>query len=159
MTTEAYPKIAKLFLIIPLLAGLLTIVEQFLPLQKVRTVVERKSVSESSKSGTTYSIAFSDNNDQFTEAIYNKVHEGYAVTLEVLYFSKEVKTIQLPGSSDIMGNSTSEVYFQLGIALVFIVFSVYFLRKNFYTNKNYRYIVLLCVIGFMSLIRILSLNF
>lgn len=158
MTAEAYHKIAKVFLVIPLLAGLLTIAEQFLPLQKVSTVVEYKSVSESAKSGLTYSIDFSENNDQFTEEIYNQVKEGDAVNLEVLYFTKEVKTLQLPGSV-VLENSTSEVYFQLGMALAFIIFSVYFLRKNFFTNKNYRYIVLLCLIGLVSLIRIISLNF
>ena len=158
MTAEQYHKIAKIFLFIPLLAGLLIIAEQFLPLQKVTKVVESKRVSESSKSGTTYSIDFLDNNDQFTEDIYNKVNEGDAVNLELLYFSKEVKTIQLPGSV-VMENSTSEVYFQLGIALAFIIFSVYFIRKNFFTNKNYRYLVILCLIGLVSLIRILFLNF
>ncbi|WP_147406866.1 MULTISPECIES: hypothetical protein [unclassified Flavobacterium] len=159
MTAETYQKIAKVFLIIPLIAGLLTIVEQFLPLQKVTTIVESKRISESTKSGLTYSIDFSDNNDQFIPEIYNQVKQGDKVNLEILYFTKEVKTLQLPESGIVLENSTNEVYFQLGIALVFVVFSGYFLRKNFFTNKNYRYIVILCLIGIVTLIRIISLNF
>lgn len=157
MTAEQYHKIAKFFLLIPLLTGLLTIAEQFLPLQKVSTVVAYKSVRDSSKSGTTYSIDFVGNNDQFTEEIYNTVNEGDTVNLEVMYFTKEVKTLQLPGSV-VLENSTSEIYFQLGIALAFILFGVCFLRKNYLTKKNIIYIVLLCVVSLVSLMRIISLN-
>lgn len=158
MHYEKYYKIAKFSLIIPLLVGLITITEQFLPFQKVAETVEYKHVSKSLKSGTTYSIDFTNNNDQFTEQIYNAVSEGNKVTLETRYFSKEVNSLQLENSTILYQNDTSEIYFLLGIAIAFIVFSVYFLRKPFYTNKNYKFIIFVCLFGFISLIRILKLN-
>ncbi len=158
MNPERYYTLAKITLVIPLLTGLITIVEQFLPLQKVATVIENKRVSERERFGSkTYSIDFAGNNDQFTEAIYNQVNEGDAVALEVMYFSKEVKTIQR-AEGPVWANDTNEVYFQLGMALVFTAASVYFLRRRYYTNKNYRYIALLCIISLVGLIRIINLN-
>jgi hypothetical protein len=158
MHYEKYYKLAKFSLIIPLVVGLITIAEQFLPLQKVSETVEYKHVSKSLKSGTTYSIDFTHNNDQFTEEIYNAVSEGNSVILETRYFSKEVNTLQPENSTKIYQNNTSEIYFLLGIAIAFIAFSVYFLRKPFYTNKNYKYIIFVCLFGVVSLIRILKLN-
>ena len=96
MDTEKYYTLAKTALLIPFIAGLLTLAEQFLPLQKMDTVAVYKHQSRSAKLGnTTYSIDFTNNNDQFTETIYNKVNEGDEVTLQVLYFTKEVQNIQL----------------------------------------------------------------
>jgi len=158
MNTEKLYLPAKIALLIPFLVGLLTVAELFLPLQKVNTVVESKRITESSKSGTTYSVDFLNNNDQFTEAIYNKLQEEDDVVLQVMRFSKEVKTVQLRGSSEVMENSTNEVYFQIGFAVVFLAVSGYFLRKRYYTNKNYRIIVIVSLIGLVSLIRIISLN-
>lgn len=159
MTSEQYTKIAKIALIIPLLTGLLTLTEYLLPLQQVTTVVASKRISNTNKLGnTTYSIHFEHNNDQFTESIYNAVNEGDTVQLQVLRFSKEVKTLQASKSPVILENNTSEVYFQLGFAVVFIAFSSYYLRRKYLTNKNYRYIVLLSLMGLVSLIRIISLN-
>lgn len=157
MSTEKYFTLAKIALLIPLVSGLITITELFLPLQKKETVVESKHTSENKLGNTTYSINFLDGNDQFTEEIYNMINEGDSVQLEVMYFTKEVKTLQLKGGT-VMSNNTSEIYFQLGFALVFIGFSIFFLRKKYYTNKNYRYIVVVCLIGLVSLIRVINLN-
>lgn len=159
MNATHYYKIAKIALFIPLITGLITIVEQFLPLQEVTTTVEYKHTSNNAKfSGTTYSIDFVNNNDQFTEEIYNSVMEGDTVNLKVLYFSKEVKTIQPINSKVVMENNTNEYIAHLGIALVMIGFSVYFIRRKYYTNKNYRYIIFVCIFGLASLIRIINLN-
>lgn len=159
MNATHYYKIAKIALFIPLLAGLITIIEQFLPLQEVTTTVEYKHTSNGAKfSGITYSIDFVNNNDQFTEEIYNTVMEGDTVNLKVLYFSKEVKTIQPISSKVVMENNTNEFIAHLGIALVMIGFSVYFIRREYYTNKNYRYIIFVCIFGLASLIRIINLN-
>ena len=159
MNATHYYKIAKIALFIPLLAGLITIIEQFLPLQEVTTTVEYKRTSEGAKfSGTTYSIDFINNNDQFTEEIYNTVMEGDTVNLKVLYFSKEVKSIQPIRNQVVMKNNTNEFIAQLGFALVFITFSVYFIRRKYYTNKNYRYIIFVCIFGLVNLIRIINLN-
>lgn len=159
MNSEKFFIPAKIGLLIPLIVGLLMLSEMFLPLQKVSTVVESKHIKESPKTGTTYSIDFVGNNDQFTEEVYNKVQEGDDVSLEVLLFSKEVKTIQLQKGGPVMENDTSEVYFQLGFAVAFVAASIFFLRKKYYTNKNYRYIVVVILFGLVSFIRILSLNF
>jgi hypothetical protein len=158
MDTEKYYTLAKTALIIPFIAGLLTLAEQFLPLQKMETVVEYKHTSRSAKLGnTTYSIDFVNNNDQFTEAIYNQVNEGDEVTLQVLYFTKEVQTIQLP-NGQVLKNDTAEIYFLIGFTLAFLGFSIYFWRKKYYTVKQYRYITILCLMGLFSLIRIINLN-
>ena len=158
MDTEKYYTLAKTALIIPFISGLLTLAEQFLPLQKMETVVEYKHTSRSAKLGnTTYSIDFVNNNDQFTEAIYNQVNEGDEVTLQVLYFTKEVQTIQLP-NGQVLKNDTAEIYFLLGFTLAFLGFSIYFWRKKYYTGKQYRYIAILCFMGLFSLIRIINLN-
>lgn len=159
MTSTDYYKLAKIALLIPLLAGLITIIEQFLPLQEVTSTVKYKHSSAGAKfSGTTYSIDFGNNNDQFTEEIYNKVMEGDTVNLKVLYFSKEVRTIRPISSQIVFENNTKEFIPQLGFAIVFIVFSLYHLRRKYYTNKNYRFIAIVCFFGLVNLIRIINLN-
>ena len=159
MAALNYYKIAKFFLLIPIITGTISMVELFLPLEKITTVVDYKRISERKRFGTTtHSIDFVTYNDQFTEEIYNAVNEGDTVNLEVLRFSKEVRTLQLKNKPVIMENATNEVYFQIGMSLAFIGLAVFFIRKGYYTNTNYRYIVFLCVISFGSLIRILSLN-
>ena len=80
------------------------------------------------------------------------------MNLEVLRFSKEVRTLQLKNNPVILKNATNEIYFQIGMALAFIGLGVFFIRKGYYTNTNYRYIIFLCIISFGSLLRILSLN-
>lgn len=158
MDTEKYYTLAKTALLIPFIAGLLTLAEQFLPLQTMETVVEYKHTSRSAKLGnTTYSIDFTNNNDQFTETIYNKVNEGDKVSLQVLYFTKEVQTIRLP-NGEVLKNDTMEVYFLWGFTLAFLGFSVFFWRKKYYTVKQNRYIAILCLMGIFSLIRIINLN-
>lgn len=158
MDTEKYYTLAKTALLIPFIAGLLTLAEQFLPLQTMETVVEYKHTSRSAKLGnTTYSIDFTNNNDQFTKTIYNKVNEGDKVSLQVLYFTKEVQTIRLP-NGEVLKNDTMEVYFLWGFTLAFLGFSVFFWRKKYYTVKQYRYIAILCLMGIFSLIRIINLN-
>jgi hypothetical protein len=158
MDTEKYYTLAKTALLIPFIAGLLTLAEQFLPLQKMDTVAVYKHQSRSAKLGnTTYSIDFTNNNDQFTETIYNKVNEGDEVTLQVLYFTKEVQNIQLP-NGQVLKNDTMEMYFLWGFTLAFLGFSVFFWRKKYYTVKQYRYIAILCLMGLVSLIRIINLN-
>lgn len=158
MDTEKYYTLAKTALLIPFIAGLLTLAEQFLPLQTMETVVEYKHTGRSAKLGnTTYSIDFTNNNDQFTETIYNKVNEGDNVSLQVLYFTKEVQTIRLP-NGEVLKNDTMEVYFLWGFTLAFLGFSVFFWRKKYYTVKQYRYIAILCLMGIFSLIRIINLN-
>ena len=158
MTSEQYAKIAKVALVIPLLLGLMTIIELALPLQKMTEVVTYKHTSSGKLDTTTYSVDFENLNDQFTPTIYDAVHEGDTVTLEVLYVSKEVKTIQLPNSKVALENDTNEVYFQLAISIALVVFSGYFLRRNYLTSKNYRYIIILCLISVGMLIRIIKLN-
>jgi len=158
MTSEQYAKIAKVALVIPLLLGLMTIIELALPLQKMTEVVTYKHTSSGKLNTTTYSVDFENLNDQFTPTIYDAVHEGDTVTLEVLYVSKEVKTIQLPNSKVALENDTNEVYFQLAISIALVVFSGYFLRRNYLTSKNYRYIIILCLISVGMLIRIIKLN-
>lgn len=159
MTSETYYKLAKVFLFLPLLAGLLILIEQVLPLQTINTYIESKSVSERQKYGTkTFSIYFENFSEQFTEEIYNTVNEGDEVILQASYFDKEVKTLQIKGSNLVMKNDTSEIYFQLGIAIALFVFSVFYLRKEYYTNKQYRYILFLCLFGLASLIRIINVN-
>ncbi len=159
MEANKYYTIAKIVLLIPLVTGLLTVVDLILPLQKVTTTVEHKKISERQRFGTTtYSIDFANNNDQFTEEIYNAVTVGDPVVLETLYLSKEVKTLRPQNSTVILENNTSEIYFQMGMALAFIGFGSFFLRKAYYTKKNYRYIIIVSIISFFSLIRIITLN-
>jgi len=158
MAALNYYKIAKFFLFIPLLVGTLVIVEQFLPYQKVTAIVDYKSNRDNKFGMTTYSIDFDDANDQFVEEIYNAVKEDDEVVLNVSYFSKEVKKVQLKNNPIEMYNATNEIYFQLGMALAFIGFGSFFLRKSYFTNKNYKYIIFLCCFSLVSLIRIINLN-
>lgn len=158
MASLNYYKIAKFFLFIPILVGTLTVIEQFLPYQKVTTFVEHKSTSTNKFGMITYSIDFENTNDQFTKKIYDVVQEGNEVVLQVSYFSKEVKTLQVKNNALVMDNDTMEIYFQLGAALAFIGFGSFFLRKSYYTNTNYKYLIFLCFISFVSLIRIINLN-
>lgn len=159
MDFNRFNKAARLLLLIPLIVGLLFVIEQIVPLEKIASTVMSKHISERSRFGTkTYSIDFNNCNDQFTEDIYNSVQATDIVELEVLALSKEVRKIKLQKNGVVLENSTNEIYFQLGFATIFIAFSIYFLRKSYYTNKNYRYIVILCLISLMSLIRIITLN-
>lgn len=163
MDYSRFYKIAKIAMIIPIIAGSIRIVEFAMPLQKVKTSIVYKHISKSTRSiGTTYSIDFDSDfynfTDQFTEEIYNTFMEGDTVNLEVMYFTKGVKTIQHIHQNKVMENDTSEKYANFILAAGFLGFGIYFIRKKYFTNRNYKIILILTIVSLMSFIRVITLN-
>lgn len=160
MSAVNYYKLAKYSLIFPFLDGLLHLIELALPLQSITTYVVNKTESTRARFGTTtYSIDFTSTNDQFSELVYNSMSVNDTVTLKVAQFSKEVREIYHHSSGSTMPNDTGEIYIQTLLALAAFIFSIWLFRKPYYTNRQYRYCIVLIFIGFFGLIRLFKLNF
>lgn len=160
MSAINYYKLTKYSLIFPFLDGLLHLIELALPLQTITTNVVNKAISTRARFGTTtYSVDFTSTNDQFSESVYNTLAKNDTVTLKVAQFSKEVREVYHHTTGNSMQNDTGEIYIQTLLALAAFIFSIWLFRKPYYTNRHYRYSIVLILFGFFGLLRLFKLNF
>lgn len=147
----------KILSIIPVLIGLLTFSETFLPSKNIETTVVSKNKSYRAKfDRTTYSIYFENNNDQFTEEIFNTLEVGDKVLLTVSYFHEETSKISKIDSEKTYTNSTGEVYFQYIFALVFLLPGLSWLKKKSLSSKQSKYIIFIIIFSSIDLYRLLK---
>lgn len=152
-----YSRQIKILSIIPVLIGLLTFSETFLPSKNIETTVVSKNKSYRAKfDRTTYSIYFENNNDQFTEEIFNTLEVGDKVLLTVSYFHEETSKISKIDSAKTYTNSTGEVYFQYIFALVFLLPGLSWLKKKSLSSKQSKYIIFIIIFSSIDLYRLLK---
>lgn len=152
-----YSKTLKLFAIVPVLVGLITFSEAFLPYKKIKTSVVSKDKSYRAKfDRTTYNIYFEDNNDQFTEEIFNSLNVGDDVILKASYFHEETSELTKISSNKIYLNSTLEVYVTYLLAFVFLLPGLAWIKKKSLSSKQAMYVCAIIFISLCDLYRILK---
>ena len=154
-----YSKQIKILSIIPVLVGLANLAECFLPSKQIETFVVTKNSSYRAKyDTTTYNLYFENNNDQFTEEIFNKLQEGDEVILHVSYFTEEVSKITNKNTQQTFENSTSEIYFKYVFTIIFLVPLVYIFKKKSLSAKQSKYLVFIIIFSIISFYRLIKLN-
>lgn len=154
-----YSKLIKILSVIPIALGLAHLAEYFLPEKQVETYIVSKSADYRAKfDTTTYNIRFENNNDQFTEDIFNALEEGDEVTLKVTFFSEEVNSITKLTTNQTFENSTSEIYFRYLFTIIFLIPLLYVFKKRSLSAKQSKYIAFIIVFSLISLYRIIKLN-
>lgn len=157
LNLSKYNKHIKVLSIIPVLIGLLTISESFLPNKNIETIVVSKKESYRAKfDRTTYNIYFENNNDQFTKEIFNDFEVGDNVTLTTSYFHEETSKITKKESGKIYENSTGEAYIQYIFAVIFLLPALSWTKKGSLSNKQSKYIIFIILFSFTDLYRILK---
>ncbi len=152
-----YSKLIKLISLIPVILGLTTFADLILPLKQIETTVISKDKSYRAKfDNTTYKIRFDNNNDQFTEEIFNSVNKGDDVTLMTTYLHEETRFIVLKSLNKTLKNDTYEIYFQLLIALVMIIPVFFWFKKYSLTSKQAKYILIISLIGLAGMFRLIK---
>ncbi len=157
LNLSKYDKLIKTLSIIPVLIGFLTISESFLPKKNIETKVVSKNESYRAKfDRTTYNIYFDNNNDQFTEEIFNDFEVGDDVILTTSYFHEETSKITKKESGKTYENSTGEVYIQYIFAIIFLLPALSWIKKRSLSNKQSKYIIFIILFSLTDLYRILK---
>ncbi|MEP1487651.1 MAG: hypothetical protein ABJK28_04425 [Algibacter sp.] len=152
-----YSKLLKVLAIIPILIGLITFLEAFLPYKNIETSVVSKDKSYRAKfDRTTYNIYFENNNDQFTEEIFNNLKVGDDVILKASYFHEETSEITKVTSNKIFSNSTGEVYIVYLLALVFLLPGLSWFKKRSLSSKQSMYVLAIILVSLGDLYRLLK---
>ena len=152
-----YGKQIKILAIFPFILGLLNISEVFLPYKQIETQVISKNESYRAKfDRTTYNIYFENNNDQFTEEIFNALEVGDHVVLRASYFNEETSEITITATEETYTNSTGEIYFHYLFALIFLLPGLSWLKKRSLSSKQVKYIGFIILISLMSYYRLLK---
>lgn len=154
-----YSKIIKVLSIIPIIVGFLTLIESFIPNKQIDTFVVSKKEDYRSKFGnTTYNIYFENNNDQFTEEIFNSLNEGDEVILNVSFFTEEVSYIAKKATNQTIENSTYEVYIKYLFSIIFLIPLFFIFKKRSLSSKQSKYLVFIIIFSLVSFYRIVKLN-
>ncbi|WP_282134380.1 hypothetical protein [Seonamhaeicola maritimus] len=152
-----YSRQVKLLAIIPVVAGLLTFSESFLPYKEIETTVVSKNESYRAKfDRTTYNIYFENNNDQFTQEIFNALKVGDNVILTTSFFHEETSKITKVDTGKWYLNSTGEIYIQYVFALVFLLPALSWLKQRSLSSKQVKYIAIIILFSLFDFYRILK---
>ncbi|MGB5417828.1 hypothetical protein [Algibacter sp.] len=152
-----YNKQIKILSVIPVLVGLLTIAEAFLPYKNIPATVITKNESYRAKfDRTTYNVYFESNNDQFTEDIFNALEVGDKVILSTSYFHEETSEITKVESGKTFKNDTGEVYVQYIFAFVFLIPALAWFKKHSISNKQAKYLIFIILFSLIDFYRILK---
>jgi len=151
-----HSKLIKFLCFIPILVGIMDITENFLPTKEIETSVISKNTSYRAKfDKTTYNIDFEDNNDQFTQEIYNEFNIGDKVIIDATYFTEETSSIRKLNSDKVFENSTGEIYFRILFGLVFLIPLFWISKKQQLSAKQCKYALILIFISALSMIRVI----
>lgn len=151
-----YSKPIQLLCLIPILVGIMNITENFLPTKEIKTKAISKNTSYRERfDKTTYNIDFEDNNDQFTQEIYNELNIGDEVVINATYFTEETSSIRKLDSDKIFENSTGEIYFRILFGLAFLIPLFWVSKKQQLSAKQCKYSLILIFISTLSLIRVI----
>lgn len=155
MDIAKYTNVLKYLTLIPMLSGVLTFVEAFLPYKSYETVVVSKQSSYRAKSGTTtYNVYFSGIDDQFTEEIYNNLLEGDEVLLKATYFNQQIRQVTKLSEEKTYENSTGEPYALYVFATIFLLSGLVWFKTGHLKNRHAWYLALIILIGSITLIRV-----
>lgn len=152
-----YSKWAKIFAIIPVVVGILSLADLLLPLKPIKTKVISKDINYRAKfDRTTYNIRFENNNDQFTKEIYEAFTVGDDVILHASYFHEETSKIENKASGKIFENSTDEVYFHYLFTIIFLLPALAWFKKRSLSSKQVKYLFFILLFSLLDLYRILK---
>ncbi len=159
MNLEKYSQAVRYLMFLPLLVSILILSELFLPLKQTSTkVIDKRENYRVKFNTTTYNLYFENNNDQFTQEIYNNFEIGDQVILETTFFTREVNSISDIKKNEDFKNETNEIYVRYGMAILMLISFIYFFRKSFLTSKNLKIMVLVIIFSIINLYRIVKLN-
>ncbi len=159
MNLEKYSQAVRYLMFLPLLVSILILSELFLPLKQTSTkVIDKRENYRVKFNTTTYNLYFENNNDQFTQEIYNNFEIGDQVILETTFFTREVNSISDIKKNEDFKNETNEIYVRYGMAILMLISFIYFFRKSFLTSKNLKIMVLVIFFSIINLYRIVKLN-
>lgn len=159
MDLVKYSKTARYLMFIPLIVGLLILSEIFLPsVISENEVIDKTESYRAKYNMTTYNLYFQNNNEQFTEEVFNEFEIGDKVKLKTSFFTKEVSSITNLSTKKTFENETNEVYVKYALALVMVISFIYFFRKSALTSKNIKIMLLVIVFTLVNLYRIIKLN-
>jgi hypothetical protein len=134
----------------------MTFIEVFITYKNINTVITSNNKSSREKfDRTTYSIDFTNNNDQFTEEIYNSFNVNDEVIVYATYFNEEVAKIKNKNSVKIYENSTGEVYFLYGFALLYLLAGLTWLKKHNLSAKQCKFALFIIIFSSITFFRIL----
>ena len=159
MNLEKYSQAVRYLMFLPLLVSILILSELFLPLKQTSTkVIDKRENYRVKFNSTTYNLYFENNNDQFTQEIYNNFEIGDQVLLETTFFTREVNSISDIKKNEDFKNETNEIYVRYGMAILMLISFIYFFRKSVLTSKNLKIMVLVIIFSIINLYRIVKLN-
>lgn len=159
MNLEKYSQAVRYLMFLPLLVSILILSELFLPLKQTSTkVIDKRENYRVKFNTTTYNLYFENNNDQFTQEIYNNFEIGDQVLLETTFFTREVNSISDIKKNEDFKNETNEIYVRYGMAILMLISFIYFFRKSVITSKNLKIMVLVIFFSIINLYRIVKLN-
>lgn len=154
-----YSTLLKVLCVIPVLTGFLSLSDAVLPTKIIETEIVSKKESYRAKfDKTTYNIYFKNNNDQFTKEIFDVFQQGDQVILTVSFVDEEVQQIQKLGEPKVYINSTGEVYFKYGFAILFIIPLLVWFKKRPLSNKQSKYLIFIILMSIFSFIRIVRMQ-
>ena len=159
MNLEKYSQAVRYLMFLPLLVSILILSELFLPLKQTSTkVIDKRENYRVKFNSTTYNLYFENNNDQFTQEIYNNFEIGDQVLLETTFFTREVNSISDIKKNEDFKNETNEIYVRYGMSILMLISFIYFFRKSVITSKNLKIMVLVIFFSIINLYRIVKLN-
>lgn len=151
-----YSKYLKPLSLIPLLVGILTLLEPLLPLKETTSFVVEKETSYRLKTNsTTYTIHFMEMADQFTEEIYNSLKEGDDVMLLSTYFNKEIREIINIKTKETFENETYDNYALLIFGIIFLIGGLALFKKQTLSNMQSKYLFFIIIIAIVTGLRII----
>lgn len=128
-----------------------------MPFKNIKTNVVSKDKSYRAKfDRTTYNIYFENNNDQFTEEIFNNINVGDEVILKASYFHEETSELTNIKSNKVYSNSTGESYVAYLLAFVFLLPGLSWFKKRNLSSKQSMYMFAIILVSLGDLYRLLK---
>ncbi len=160
MNFARFSSFIKAAALIPVLIGVLTFAEAFLPYQTIETKVISKRESFRIKTGqTTYSINFDGLNDQFSENVYYAISEGDLVTVKATFFHKEIRELERSSDNVIFKNDTSEPIFLFGFAIVFLLAGLSWFKSGDLSNGQAKFVSIIILLSLATGGRLIVMNY
>jgi hypothetical protein len=151
-----YARIIKRITLIPLIVGILGLVDGFLPEWVLKTtVISKKDTYRLKTNATTYTIYFAGIDDQVTEEIYKYLNKGDTVVVSYSYFNKQINSIHLYGTDYVAQNQTGEKYAIYGFSVAFILAGLLFFKKGSPKEWQLKVALILSLLSLITGIRML----
>jgi hypothetical protein len=151
-----FTAIFKILVVIPVLVGVLSLVDLVLPTKKVPATVTDKVSSYRLKSdNTTYSLHFGSLSEQFDEQTFRELNIGDSVTLEVTLFNRTIESLTSQGNNYTVDNN--EYWATILFGLIYLLSGLIWFKTGFLSQKQSILILFIIVAGFTQAIKIFFL--